>query len=115
MKIKTILEINTKIYVPKQAGTNTPDHQTMSGKKFEMFGKRIGEPDHLVWCSNNICCKFFPDLCLIQLFPDHSFFSQNFVHREFFSINLKVSHFLYFPKLYSEENIIHLVLLEYIG
>jgi hypothetical protein len=35
----------------EQAGTNAPDHQTMSGKKIEMFGKNNGVPDHFVWCS----------------------------------------------------------------
>jgi hypothetical protein len=50
-----------------QAGTNAPDHQTMSGKKIEMSGKNFGVPDHLVWCSDKTHCKLLSNFTNFSL------------------------------------------------
>jgi hypothetical protein len=55
-----------------QAGTNAPDHQTMSGEKNEMSGKNLWESDHLVWSCANIRCEFLLMYRMnIQLFSFH--------------------------------------------
>jgi hypothetical protein len=44
-----------------QGLTNPPDHQPMSGKKTEMSGRKLGEPDTEVWSSDRFQLIFSSD------------------------------------------------------
>jgi hypothetical protein len=44
-----------------QGSTNPPDHQPMPGKKIEMSGRKLWEPDPQVWSFERFLLVFSSD------------------------------------------------------